>query len=313
MSELRTVVGLENAGMTNGEVRAFDPETAARTREFPFTISTGSRDRYATKLNPKGWELALYRRNPIIGYMHNVYGDECNAPDPDMIIGKSFDTGLELVSNTLISTAQFEPAEENELAGKVMRKLLRGTLNAVSVGFKPLEKPYYGEGDEARDGSLPTQYLNRSELLEWSVVNIPGNGEALGRSFRNQTAHALMFLRRATGLEFRDIEKLTITDVLKLLDKGHVLSWETPEVLAAPVSEVTAALEESRVDPVSFSERLTQRIRAAFDQTPVTTPPLIPSPLDRVASPEKSADNDAKWVEIGEGIQSALRASFQIK
>ena len=72
----------------------------------------------------------------------------------------------------------FEPKEINELAEKVFQKIMFGSLNSVSVGFLPLGKGHWGEGDEAPNEARETYYYDGQELLEISVVNIPSNANA---------------------------------------------------------------------------------------------------------------------------------------
>ena len=68
------------------------------------------------------------------------------------------------------------------MAEKVFRKILAGTLKAVSVGFMPLERGEFGKGDEAVGEKNETYYYGRCELLEISVTPLPANKNALVRS-----------------------------------------------------------------------------------------------------------------------------------
>jgi hypothetical protein len=184
-----------------GQVRAFSPN-AQETREIEFVISTPGRDRHRTRTNPRNWKLDNYARNGIVGYQHNIYGDMCNPPNPDDVIGsgRAFTEG-----DNLIGVVRFEPADLNPLADKIFRKVLAGTLRATSVGFMPIPDPQtneygkWGEGEEAQGRSNETFYFYGQELLEFSIVNIP-------------------YIRRATGLDFQEIETLTIRDVLDALE-----------------------------------------------------------------------------------------------
>lgn len=158
-------------------MRAFVPEirkkdTGART--VTFVASDGSRDSAHTVLNQAGWDLKRFNANPVIGYNHEVYG-AWDTKDVDFVIGK----GRAYVEDgKLLVDITFEPKEFNELAEKVYQKVLFGSLNAVSVGFLPLGKGHWGEGEEARGEERETYYYAGQELLEISVVNIPANGNA---------------------------------------------------------------------------------------------------------------------------------------
>ena len=152
------------------------------TRTVTFIASTSSVDRHGTVLNQDNWDLKNFNNNPIIGYQHNVYGGS-EDPDPDDQLGTAkayFETvkkgdGEE---KQLLVDVTFEPKEINEKAEKIFRKVLHGSLRAVSVGFVPLQDSKGGYG-ESREGNF--HYFGQ-ELLEVSVVNIPSNPDALKRS-----------------------------------------------------------------------------------------------------------------------------------
>src|SRR6185295_14621291 len=75
--------------------RSFETDAEVRkkmeeTRTVPFIISSDTKDRHRTVINMKGWNLDNYKKNPIVGYQHNVYGDNmCSPPNPDDVIGTS--------------------------------------------------------------------------------------------------------------------------------------------------------------------------------------------------------------------------------
>lgn len=210
-----------------GAVREF-PKDVEQTRTIEFIISTPSKDRHGTVLNARNWKLENFNKNGIVGYQHNVHGgDMCNAPDPDYVIGRG-EAFME--GETLIGRVTFEPADINPLAEKIFRKVLHGTLRATSVGFLPFGKGRYGEGDEAAGRANETYYFEGQELLEFSIVNIPSNPDAVGRSIRDQTHNALLFVKRALGedISFADIERMTVGEVLKQLP-GNNRTTEKPK------------------------------------------------------------------------------------
>jgi hypothetical protein len=148
------------------------------TRTLTFVASDGARDAAGTVLNQENWSLKRYEKNPIIGYQHEVYGG-WDGSDPDNIIGKA---RVYVEDGQLLADITFETKDINEKAEKIYKKLLFGSLNAVSVGFLPIGKGSWGKGEEAIDGSNPTYYYAGQELLEISVVNIPSNPNAVRRA-----------------------------------------------------------------------------------------------------------------------------------
>jgi hypothetical protein len=219
--------------ITFGQVRDI-PADAADSRIIPFILSTPERDRHHTKLNQKNWNLDNYRKNPIIGYMHNLYGDLCNAPDPDDVIGQSKSVATEDIAGATCLTASglFDPAEINLKADKIFRKLLLGSLRAVSVGFLELGKGNWGQRDEAEGQDNEVFYFEGQDLLEFSIVNVPSNAGAGKRDLgflRDQTHAAIMYAFRELGKNYRlsQIENLRVRDVLDLLDGKYIEIRET--------------------------------------------------------------------------------------
>jgi hypothetical protein len=180
------------------------------TRTVPFVISTGGKDRHRTVLNMDGWKLDNFNRNPIIGYQHNVYGDNmCTPPNPDDVLG----SGRAWVEDKngvkrLMGEVTFETEKVNPQAEKIFRKVLAGTLRATSVGFLEV-----GEGRtvEEKDASGKivdtTYYFSGQELLEFSIVNIPSNPEATRKVVINHARAGVSMLNRI-GLPISEIRKV---------------------------------------------------------------------------------------------------------
>ena len=239
-----------HSGRQFGELRAVaqDVET---TRTVQFVISNSTRDRHRTVLDPTKWQLDNFNRNGIVGYQHNVYGDGmCDGPNPDDVIGRG---RAFLEGDQLIGEVTFEPADINPQAEKIFRKVLFGSLRATSVGFTEIGKGKYGTGKEAAGSPDETYYFAGQELLEFSIVNIPSNPDATKRALRDQTSHALMFVKRALGgdTSFADLEKLTVGEVLRQLDKA---SSRTAAPEEEPATEVVAS--ESSLDLLEAELRL---------------------------------------------------------
>lgn len=171
----------QNRAFVSGEIREFDRKVAEETRTVEFVISDETRDRHGTVIPLAAWQLDQYNKNGIVGYQHNVYGGGfLTDPNPDSVlgVGRAFVDG-----DKLIGEVRFEPAEINPLAEKIFQKVLHGTLKAVSVGFREIEKGKWGEKERGEDiaGKNATYYFGKVELLEFSIVNIPSNPNALRR------------------------------------------------------------------------------------------------------------------------------------
>lgn len=147
---------------------------AIKTRTIPFVFSDESRDTYGTVLSADGWDLERFNRMGVALYNHSSYGN-----DPDNVIGRA---RAWVEGKKLLGEITFEPASLNPKAEKVFQKLLAGTLRGCSVGFRPMERGRWGEGDEAAGAKRETYYYGRRELLEISVTPLPANHNAKVRS-----------------------------------------------------------------------------------------------------------------------------------
>ena len=137
-------------------------------------------DTYGTVLPPDMWDLSRYARNGVVGYQHDIYYSD----DPDNVIGR----GEAYTANgELLIRIYFEPAELNPKADKVYRKVLFGSINAVSVGFRATAPGHWGRKADGEDPDV--YYYNGQELMEVSVVNVPSNPDAVKRSAAEELAH----------------------------------------------------------------------------------------------------------------------------
>ncbi len=134
-------------------------------RQIEFIISNASVDRYGDIITVSGWDLKMYKQNPVVLFGH------CSSIPP---IGKSIKTWKE--GDALRAVAQFMPTDLSPFADSIYRMYLEGYLRAVSVGFRPLK--YEPIMDANGDYTYAYKFL-KQELLEFSAVPIPANPEAL--------------------------------------------------------------------------------------------------------------------------------------
>lgn len=132
-------------------------------RELQFTISTETVDRMGDTIKADGWELDAYRKNPVVLWGH----DSDSLP-----VGKA--TRVWVEGGKLKATAEFTPEGMAKFNDTVFAMLKDGFLNAVSVGFMPKDYKF----TEDSDRRFGIDFL-KQELLEFSVVSVPANPEAL--------------------------------------------------------------------------------------------------------------------------------------
>lgn len=162
--------------LEDAQIRSIDEEN----RTVEFVASDNTVDSYGTVLPSDKWDLKRYEKNGIIGYQHQVYGDYGNV-DPDDVLGH----GQAFVEdNKLIVKATFEPADINQKADKIFKKIQFGSIKGVSVGFQPTKPGHWGDKEKGEDPDV--YYFEGQELIEVSVVNIPANPNAVKRSIAEE-------------------------------------------------------------------------------------------------------------------------------
>ncbi len=134
------------------------------SRSFKFVFSDGSVDRAGDTIDAKGWKLDSFKANPVALFGHST--------DIDSVMGTA--KNVSVVGGKLVGEIEFTTADINPKADMAYRMVQAGILNAVSVGFMPLD--YEFSTDKNRPFGLD---FKQQELLEISIVPVPANGNAL--------------------------------------------------------------------------------------------------------------------------------------
>lgn len=133
--------------------------------QYEFVASDETVDRYGDVVRVNGWELANYKRNPIVLFQHQ-------SSNPVGIATKVWIEGKALMSRIKLANEGTSPFIDT------LRKLLQQKIvRAVSVGFAPTSEPKYIR-DESNDRITGMEFVGQ-ELLEISLVSVPANPSAL--------------------------------------------------------------------------------------------------------------------------------------
>jgi len=131
-------------------------------------ISTEAVDRDGDIVVADGADIKNYMKNPVVLWAH----DYRSLP-----VAKALK--IEVMERIGIkATFQFPEPGTSEQADAVRKLWAGGFLNATSIGFIPKEWEER-EGDEDADDYLYPRKINTWELLEFSIVPVPANQEAL--------------------------------------------------------------------------------------------------------------------------------------
>lgn len=237
-----------------GQVREI-PSNVEETRIIPIVLSTSKKDRHGTVLNIDGWNVENYTNNPIVGYQHEVYGGSWSEnSDPDRVIAK--DTGIVFESDVLgskmmIGNPCFEPKSINDLAEKIFRKLIFGSLRSASVGFNSIGSGHWDSDGEGAE----TYYYSGQELLEYSIVNIPSNPDAYARKMSGEVAGVLNYALQQLGDKFTraQLERFSVADIITLIEGRDF------DIATTDVEKVKRQLDELAAKDKQIDELTRQR------------------------------------------------------
>ena len=149
------------------------------TATLDFVASTATVDRYHEVIEPAGWRLDSYLRNPVFQNAHN-YGDIL------FTLGKALTTEVRTVGGGQALCQRIQFATEVNPVARIAYGLYKGGfLNAVSVGFIPLRWEDGGASSAGGQSGAPRRRYLEQELLEVSAVAIPANPDALAMGLKS--------------------------------------------------------------------------------------------------------------------------------
>lgn len=154
--------------------RAASSSVNEETRTIRYVWSDETVDRYGDIIRASGWDTAAFDGNPIALWMHNM----------DEPIGRGVDYGVE--GSALVGGIRFAPQGASQRSDEAWALAKAGVLQAVSVGFDPLERVWHDDEEKRAElglGKFGVEYVRQS-LLEISLVSIPANPSALQLALR---------------------------------------------------------------------------------------------------------------------------------
>jgi hypothetical protein len=239
-----------------------------------FVITTSGKDRHGDIVIPRGCvnHLKNYTRNPRVFFAHKT--EElpiASARDPDGNLA------LEILEDKIYSTAYFHgETRESEL---IFRLIARKELQASSIGFLPIRASLIESEEEDlidletgeeildfRSGSTrqtPCLRFLEWDMIEWSVVPIPANQDALAAHLSRGHIEGEKIspsIKRALSL-FIPQKKTVSLSLAMVPDNPYPEDSESPEkVLEAEIEkELEAELKDlekgdSKPDPEKLDE-----------------------------------------------------------
>ena len=141
---------------------------------YRVTIAANEEVRQPPALDFEGLSTENYAKNPVVMWAHDVEG---RSPSGGLPIGRTLN--LKKGSDGKI-VADFEFLSDDQFSQRIRNAWDKGFLQAASISWLPVESTP-GDGGRWRD--------TRSELLEWSIVSVPADPDALRRASRRMMAN----------------------------------------------------------------------------------------------------------------------------
>lgn len=253
-------------------------DAAARTKRFVFSDATV--DHAGDSIDPKGWNLSVFKRNPVALFSHMSW-------DPP--IGRA--SNVKVQDGQLVGDIEFASADVYDFADTIFRLVDGGYLKAVSVGFKPDE--YVFTNDKNRPYGID---FTKQTLLEISVCPVPCNPNALGEA-------------RGAG-----VDTAPLCDwAEKVLDTGDVVflprkDLETLRTQAKGSAPPLFYFEASRALKATEAARISEAAKSYRDDPTATL--ILPEGVTlRTVEPEPTEfDSEAEAAAVEAAVEDAVKA-----
>ena len=144
-------------------------------RSVQFTISKEVVDRDGDILRASGVDFTNYMKNPVFLSFHNSREFPLGKVTKFWVEGNAVKAIVYFPTVEELSTNPEQASEKAKLVDFCFHCYKTGMLNAVSVGFIPLE------WTETKDGYDITKW----ELLEFSAVAVPANQDAIAEAVKS--------------------------------------------------------------------------------------------------------------------------------
>lgn len=130
---------------------------------IPWMMSDFSVDRDLERIDPTGWDLKNFKKNPVVLWSHDSMRPAIGAIDNPRV-----------KDNQLIGRVRFSSKEVDPFAAMIEGKVREGIIRGGSVGFRSHKIEIVDDPKE------PAVLIYRKqELYEFSIGNIPTNINAL--------------------------------------------------------------------------------------------------------------------------------------
>src|SRR5437899_706282 len=139
-------------------------------RTVDIVASDFSLDSYGTRIDPNGWDLEQFKRNPVICLQHDSYSG--------LPVASAIAESIRVQDGKLLTPPQFPPEGTSDDSDEAFGLVAAAVLRGVSVGFEPVE--WEDTTERLPDGQeIRVRVYKKQRLMEVSFVTIPSNDNGL--------------------------------------------------------------------------------------------------------------------------------------
>ena len=212
---------------------------------IPWVMSDYSVDRDLERMDPAGWDLKNFKKNPIVLWSHEWYTPA---------IGKVESPRVK--DGQLVGRVRFSSKEVDPFAAMIEGKVREGIISTGSVGF-------ISRKIEILDDPAATETLihRKQELYEFSIVNIPSNVNATASRSANpgegkETKDSLDKLFKKTDELEQQIRRLKKPSYINSLLKQDCRETSDVEQLLSSEANIGSLLKQDRRETSGINQLL---------------------------------------------------------
>ena len=219
-------------------------------------IAANNRARTAPEIDLAGLRFDNYRRNPVVMWAHDSTG---RSPSGGLPIGRTLSIDRAAGGGIV---AEFEFLEDDPFAQRIRNAWDKGFLRAASISWLPM-KSLPAKGGGVRDV--------QAELLEWSIVSIPSDPDALRESHKR----LLESVMEDDGINIGEQPFNKLRTGIDRTKKGRIAMTTTSDIegIRKDLAGINSFVRE-RFEPVSRevgllreeTERISRSVSAAMER-----------------------------------------------
>lgn len=185
-------------------------------------IATPNIARDGARIEPGGWNVENFGRNPVVLFNHEDLGGSAFGSHTAGSVPVIARSTLPTVGDDQMLRAEAFDFRATPLAQDVLSAARSGHITSTSVRWLPLEhhieEVRVDDGEDA--GEMPIVVFDRSELLEWSFVVIPADVGAMIMRFDGSPLNLADFRPESPPPPPTELDPLSLPQIL---DTAHAL------------------------------------------------------------------------------------------